>query len=334
MERILTKEEIAELLSAVHSGEIETETGPGPAEPERPVKPLDLIRTSINSGRWQNANFDVILDAFARTHGNSLTSRLQRPVAIKRRAVEAVEFDPFLLQLGENGAIGIIRLDPLSHGGLFVFDSTFSYILVEMMLGGSIGMEPLIPDRPLTTIEMNLVKSVMEGTCTDLRKAFAPLEALSASLIKVESDPRLVNIVPQDTEMMVVTFDVSIDAVAASMNVVIPYSSLEPLREKVKEGIFDIKAKPGNSWTHTLKRMVTTMEVEVAAQLGELSLPIKEILDLQTGDIIDLDYDPNTPMRVLVEKKHKFLALAGIRNGKKTVHITGNLVETEENDNI
>jgi len=332
LERILTKEEIAELLSAVKEGEIRADSASDLSTPEGSVTRLDLVRASLGSSRWQNSNFEVILNSFSRNCGISLTNRLQRSVTIKQNSINASEFDPFALNLDNKGSIGVIPLDPLTHGGLFVFDSTLSYALVETMLGGTLGSSPIFPSRSLTAIEMNLIKNVMENACHDLRKAFQPLEALSTSLVRIESDPRMVNFVPPETELMIIEFIVTIDSITGMMNLVIPYSSLEPLREKIKDGMPDLQASQSTSWSRTLQEAVISVETGITAQLGELTLPIKEIIDLQVGDIIDLDYDPNTPLRVLVETKPKFFAMSGVHNGKKAVRITGNLEQGEYNE--
>ena len=41
------------------------------------------------------------------------------------------------------------------------------------------------------------------------------------------------------------------------------------------------------------------------------------------GDILTLDYDPNLPLKVLVEDKPKFFAIPGTHNGKKAISLTG-----------
>ena len=108
------------------------------------------------------------------------------------------------------------------------------------------------------------------------------------------------------------------------MFLAIPYLSLEPLREKLKNlnGHIDITNNKGKSWAGTLETDIKLLEVEVVARLEELSLPIKEILDLQEGDIIDLGRAPDAPLHVLVENRPKYFAMAGNHNGKKAVRIS------------
>jgi flagellar motor switch protein FliM len=331
VERILTKEEISELLSAINSGDIETEPTPPLHDPDDEVRKLDLIQVSLGTDRWKEVNLDLTADTFARNYGISLTNRLQRSVTIKRQGIESIKFDPLLQGLSDNGAMGIIRLDPLLHGGMIVFESTLSYAIIEIMLGSAPGMDPLMLDRPLTTIEINIIKSIMVDVCSELEKSLKSLEELSISLLKVESDPRVVNFVPPETDLMVIRFSAQVDSVEGEMFIAIPYISLEPLREKMKnKGMHaDMTSNQGRSWARTIRDEIHTVEIEVTAQLEELSLPIREILDLQAGDIIDLDRKPEDPLKILVEGKCKYRSLPGIHKGKKAVRITSRIIPGE-----
>jgi flagellar motor switch protein FliM len=44
---------------------------------------------------------------------------------------------------------------------------------------------------------------------------------------------------------------------------------------------------------------------------------------MEIGDILELDYDPSAPLKVLVEEKVKFSAIPGTHNGKKAISLTG-----------
>lgn len=328
MERILSKDEISELLSAVRGGEIEPVAAPERPVEEKKVKGLDLVQQSRGAGRRRVGNLDILLDAFARNASISLTQRLQSSVLVRRLEIEPLQFDPLLLTLKDHGAIGIIRLSPLKHGGMLVFNGPLSYYFIETMLGGPAGPAASAKtfERPMTPIEVNVIKSVMQATCLDMQKAFRPLIVLDSSLVRIDVDPRLVNIVTPETEMMVVKFSVSADN--ESMGIItlaIPYPSLEPLRVKLKERVEEITSEGQTLWSDILAEVLPELEMEIIAQSGEVSMTIGKITKLQEGEIIHLDYDPDSPLRILVEGKPKFLALSGVHNNKKAVRITGRI---------
>ncbi len=329
MERILSKDEISELLSALREGDIKTEVDQTASTTDKNVTRLDLAR-SRGAGRWQHNDFDVVLDSFAKNLGISLTNRLQRSVSVKKTIVESAEIDPFLMQLDDHGLIGVVRMDPLKGAGLLILDPALSYSLVEVMLGGSTEISTSPVTRPMTTIEVNVIKGVLSTSCENLQKSFKPIQELFTSLATLEIDPRMVNIAAPDTEVLVAKFTVSIDNLSGLLTFVISYSSMEPLREKLKEGVTDIQDQ-GTSWSNTIADGLQDMRTEITAQSGEITLNIKDILDLQEGDIIDLNYDPNTPLRILVGQKPKYFAHAGVHNGKKAVRVTCRFSQEDTN---
>jgi flagellar motor switch protein FliM len=321
VERILTKEEITELLSAVRHGEIgvDPEAEADEPSPPREITKIELVRVQ-GQGRWRVASFDIVLDAFARNFGISLTNRLQQSVSVRRTAIQTMEFDQFLQQLSGRGANAVLRLEPLRYGGVFTLDESFAFAMVEILLGGSGAKETSIPDRALTAIETNILKGVVTDACQDLSKSFRSLEELQVSLMKIVNNPRLVTIVPTDAVVMVAQFAVSINRLAGNVSVVIPLASLEPLREKLRqEAAFP--TVNGGSWVPQVQEEMAEMEVDVSARLGVISLPVREILNFRVGDIINLNSDPDAPLSVLVEDKPKFLGVPGIHNGRKAVRL-------------
>ncbi|WP_291316447.1 flagellar motor switch protein FliM [Desulfuromonas sp.] len=332
MERILSQEEIAELLAAVQQGDIETEPEPSAQDGERKVKPFDLTKTA-GSGRVPIPNVDILFDVFGRNYGVTLTNRLQRSAGIKLGGLESTEFESFTKSLAEGAAIGILRLDPFKSGGLIILDSSLSFSLIEMILGGRPEGRGGIPGRPMTTIEMHLIQGLLGGACGDLQKAFRPLENLSASLVKVENNPRLSNVVSPDTPVMVARYEVAIDKMVGEMSLVLPYVVIEPLRDKMRDGLLSLPSREGESWTNRIGSELFEVEAQVSVQLDEIVLKVRDILNFQEGDIIALDRGPDDPVQVQVEGKPKFQAMAGIYKGKKAVRIGRKLAQGANDGN-
>ncbi len=324
MERILSKDEIAELLSAVKHGEIET--GDDLADPgvHHGVKRLDLVG-GPGLGRWKIPNLDLIFESIGRNYGISLTNRLQRPVTVKYGSSDSLEFEDCLQGTPEHSAIGIMDLSPLRSGGLVVFDSTLSFMLLELLLGGGIDGKVTALQRPMTSIEANLLKGLMDSLCPDLQKAFDPVQRVQSQIIKIESNPRLVSIVNPEAGVLVVRFTVCIEELTGSMFLVFPHTTLDPLREKLRDSALSADLKHNDSWPRFLRAGVTDLEADLSAQLGVVTLRVRDILNFQAGDVIDLGCPPDAPLKVKVEGKTKFLAVAGARNGSKAIRITGKI---------
>ena len=324
MELILSKQEIADLLCAIKEGQVATEA----VAPEQSAKfanaePINLLHmANKNSCQLRIPNFDIILDTFAQNYSTSLTNQLQRTFTISRIGIECTVFNEFMTAQKNSGAIGVISLDPLKYGSLFILDQQLSFTMIEIMLGASSDLDPLKLDRKLTTIELNILKSVMTKACDDLSKAMRPLINLNSSLIKVESNSRLVSITDPDAEVVVGRFKIQIGNLSGELKMLFPVATLEPLKERLRD-LLSVRTSNFGEWSERIIDEILAMETSVIAQSGTITLPLNKVLSFKKGDIIPLDYDPNSPLKVLVEDNLKFFASPGIYAGKRAISLTG-----------
>ncbi len=326
MERILSKEEIAELLSAVKSGSLDSELEVeefGDETAAQQVRGFSLVQSKTQTG-VRLANLDILLDAFARNLTFAFSSRLQQAVVVERESIGSVEYETLIRECSNNQVFGITSLDPLKKNALLIMDPAVAFAQVEIMLGGgNVEQDPVIPARRMTTIELNILREAIAECCQEMNKAFAAVEQLDAQLQRVEVNPRLVTIVPADTEMMVALFKVKIGKSVGSLRLAIPLSSLDPIREKLKSELGATGS--GSQWAGILAEDIMQMEVMIVAQLVSVNLTVREILDLRVGDVIDLDCRLDNEMTLLVEDQPKFTGLAGLRDGKKALKVLGRI---------
>lgn len=324
MEPILTKEQIAELLIGIKSGQVSTDLkGEDLSVAQANVTPLNLFQVASSSDSQQRIpNLDIILDNFATNFGISLTNQLQRTVTITRTGIDTLEFQEYLLSQKDAGAIGVLSLDPLKNGALMVLDSELCFSLVEIMLGASTEIAPLQLDRKPTTIELNVLKSTMTKACSDINKAFAQVINLEASIVKVESNSRLVSIAEADSDVLAGRFQIKVGSLSGTFNLVFPVATLDPVREQLRD-LLTVKTVQQSGWQDLLLKELEKMSTTVIAQSGIITMPVRNVMQLTKGDIIDIDYDPNSPLKVLVEENLKFFAVPGTLNGKKAIHLTG-----------
>ena len=323
MERILSKDEIADLLSAVKHGEVEIETSTEDAVSEPSVSSVNLFR-SQGPENWRLPNFDLILESFARNYSNSLANRLQRAVVAKLAGFESMTFDTLLQRLSGRGAIGIIELEPLRGNGMVVFDEKISYGLVELVLGGSVDAN-IIPERAMTAIELNVVRDVIADSCPDLEKSFAQMQEIKVNLVKIESNLRLLTHIGTDAGVLVARYQTTLDTIDGEVILVIPHSALEPLVEKQRENALPMSAVRTSQWQQAIQGELGAMEVEVEAQLANITLRVRDILNFQVGDVIDLNCGPDSPLKLLVEGRPKFKGIAGVQARKKAIFVTGKI---------
>lgn len=330
MERILSQEEIDELLSAFDDGEIDARLQAGEKESAgsygasgNKVSSIDLIRGQ-NYSKWRIANLDVIFNSFARYYAIALSNSLQQGVSISKGEVVSRFFDDLLSEQKEAGVLGVVSLDPLKGSGLLAFDRNLCFGMVEVLFGMSGATEFVVLDRDVSAIEANIIKSLMSEGCRVFNRAFRPMGELNSAISRAETSWRMLNILAPETEVIQVSFSVQVGSLSGNIMLVLPYFSLEPFKDRLRdEGLqFWDEDKKGGNWGKHLEGELGKMEISVSAVWGELFLNIEEILSLNKGDIISFDYDETSPIKVMAGEKPKFSAQPGVKNGKKVVRLS------------
>jgi len=323
MEPILNKVEISDLLKAIRDGRVSLDFDEQQQTQFLQCTPTNLFQlTRPDNKQFRIPNFDIILDTFCRSYATSLSNQLQRSLSITPTKLESFEFQKFMADKTNPGAIGILDMHPLKYGAMIIIDPVVSFTVLEIMLGASAELQSQHLDRNLTTLELTILKAILSDACIDLNKAFAQLLEMQSALIRLESNARLVTIVEPEAEVIVGTFTVKVGDHSGEIHLIFPFATLEQLRDSLRE-LLNIPTITKSSWQNVLEDEVQEVPAMITALSGDITLSINEILHLREGDILNLDYDPNTPLKVLVEGKIKFLAIPGTHNGKKAISLTG-----------
>ena len=318
MEKILTKVEIEALLNAVFEGRIEPEKEL--ARAEGAVATYDLINADTQKGSVPN--LDIIYDSFIRSNRVNLSNRLRKSVEIKKIGARSYKFDDFLQTLPSPVCMGIFKIDPLKGAALISFDSTLVLSLVDSLLGGSGSAKVPIANRMFTSIELRLMEKIVGDALLDLEKAWAPLGATRMSLLRMETNPRLVNIVPPEYQIVTMTFKIQVDDVSGNMMFAVPYMTIDPIRDKLKTGMqFDLMAIDPQ-WSYRLSSELLEAPMQATVEMGNASITLRELLDLAPGDTIMLDKDCSSEMVVKVEGVPKYFGVPGIKHGNKAIQIS------------
>ncbi len=323
MEPILSREEIAALLQAIHDGKVPLNDNQEHQEHLAPVQDIDLFNSTQNqTEEVRFPNFDLIIDNFCKHYAIALTNELQRPFDIIRTSLETTTFKQFINTMGTPGAIGIFNLPPLKQGALFSTSLNLSYTLIEMTLGAPTEIDSESPQRTLTTLELTMLRPLIELANTCFDTTFKPLLNVTSSLHKIESNPRLVSITEDESEVLITKLAVQFKEITGEITLAFPVAALAPIREKLRSLLNLHEITKGN-WQNILKNSVRDMVMELTAQSGVMTMNIGQIAGLKKGDILPLNYDPDTPLKVLVGNQLKFFAKPGLMRGKKAISITG-----------
>jgi flagellar motor switch protein FliM len=177
-------------------------------------------------------------------------------------------------------------------------------------------------NRLFTSIELRLMEKIVRDILQDLEKAWAPLYATHMSLLRMEMNPRLINIVPPEYQIVTMSLKIQIEDISGNMVFAIPFMTIDPIRDKLKAGMqFDLMAIDPQ-WSSRLSSGIMEAPLELAVEMGNANVTLRELLDLAPGDTIMLDKPCSSELLVKVEGTPKYLGIPGIRHGNRAIQIS------------
>ena len=160
-----------------------------------------------------------------------------------------------------------------------------------------------------------------------MKHAWENVVDLKLSIDRVESNPQLVQIVPPNEVIILISFELALGDVRGMINLCIPFNAIERIGNKLTNNTWSTYNKTGvNPGTISLlsQRMERSL-VEMVVTLAETQITHSDLIGLRVGDIITTDKDIHAPLDVVVAGVTKFAASAGAFKGHKAIQVQGPL---------
>jgi flagellar motor switch protein FliM len=320
MEKILSQDEVDALLKGLSDGEIEPakET----IQEKENIRSFDLANQDrIVRGRMPT--LDIINDRFAKTHRISLSGSLRRMLDINVCQAEMIKFGEFIRTLPVPTSLHILKMEPLRGHVLFMIESRLIFNLVDCFFGGSGRGSYKIEGRDFTSIEYRVINKVVKQVISDLEQAWQPITSVSFGFVRSEVNPQFATIIPPTDAVIVVRYELEMDRLMGRMALVLPYSTIEPIRTKLYASFQSDQLEVDMGWIARLRKLLHDVAVEVTVELGGCELKGSELMNMDVGDVIMLDNDFNKPLVVKVEGVPKLTATPGICRGNLAFQVHG-----------
>lgn len=326
MTQVLSQSEVDALLSAVSDNRVASEETAGADNLKNGIVQYDLANQDrIIRGRMPT--LDIIHDRFIRLFRVTLSNALRKMANISVNSTGPLKFSEFMNSLPLPSCLNILRLDPLRGAAVMVIESKLLYALVDSFFGGNDVPYTKIEGKDFTQIEIKIARRVVLSAIDDLEKAWEPVYPLKIGYSRTEINPQFVAVVPPSDVVIATTFDVELEKVSGTIKIVIPYATLEPIKSKLSVGFQSEQLEVDFIWINRIKEQIMQASANILVKLGEATISIQDLVDLEPGDIIQLDKDATLPLDILVEGVPKFKGLPGLLKGNRAIKITESLFE-------
>jgi flagellar motor switch protein FliM len=238
---------------------------------------------------------EIIFERLVRLLSTSLRNLFSDNVEVTLEGIRSVRFGDYINSISLPAMLAVFKAEEWDNFGLVTIESALTYSVLDTMLGGKRGQAAARVDgRPFTSIEMSLLRRVIGVVLGDAEAAFKPLSPVNFRVDRIESNPRFVSISRPANAAIRVELRFDMEGRGGSLHLLLPYATIEPIRELLLESFMGEKLGRDPIWENHLATEVWQADVAVKCVLHECTMPLKRVMKLEIGDTLMFDARPDS----------------------------------------
>jgi flagellar motor switch protein FliM len=271
----------------------------------------------------QLRSIHLMHDFLARNLASSLGAYLRAYITVALVSVEQLSFGEFLQYLPTPTCISSIGMRPMDGNSVLEMNPSLVFPMLDVLLGGT--GEPGGEDaREITEIEQSIFEGVVRIVLHDLRETWAPVAELEFTVEATETQPQLMQILSPNEAVVAIGFELTMGNARGMMNFGIPSILVKMMGQKFEQQ-WSIRRRTGSQGeSDRMNTLVEKVPVAIDTRVVGSKITVRDLLELQEGDLVSLDIPVRRSAEVQVNGKSKFQGEIVAAGNTRAVLIQGN----------
>lgn len=292
----LSQDEVDAIVATV-TGEEDT-TSNASNNNDSGVKPYDLSSPD-RVVRHRMHTLELIHERFGRRLRAVLLNFMRRNADITVSAIRIQKYSDFERNLPVPSNLNMVAMKPLRGTALFTFDPNLVFLIIDSMFGGHGRYNTRVEGRDFTTTEQRIISRLVNVTLDCYKSCWESVYPLELEYIRSEMYTKFASITSGNEVAIVCSFNIEIGAAGGYLNICIPYSMIEPIRDVLSRPLQDTNFESTDQrWMHQLSNEVRSAKVELAAQFGHIDTTIGQLAHMKVNDVLPLEPLPHVSAHV------------------------------------
>ena len=285
----------------------------------------------LSSPRTQNEHFPVLETIFERlSHELSTTLHAltaSGDVEVAFEGIETPHLDAYLQKPEAPSAIfGAFQIREWEDGGVLMLDSVLVRPALELMLGGQLASvktrtSESVPDAPYTLVEQHLIEKFFEIILSKIQESFASLSDVEWVLEHVGLSAKSLPMAHKKSPCLVGMFQVVIEGIVGHFQIVLPISTIQPIRHLLTEAFLGDKMGNDHLWVEHINREIDKAHVTLDVILDVFEMPLGALLKWTKGFSFPLSVAPDSLVSAKCRGKTVFKAKMGRSKGNLALSV-------------
>lgn len=266
---------------------------------------------------------EVVFDRLVRMMSTSLRNLTSDNVDVTLESITSLRFGDYINAVPLPALLTIFKAVEWENYGIITANSQLIFSMLDVLLGGRRSSKQVkIVGRPYTTIEQDVVKKFLEVMLSDMSAAFDPLSPVTFKYERQETNPRFATIARPANAAILVTLRVDMEERGGMLEILIPYATLEPIKELLLQMFMGEKFGRDSIWENHLGKEVRSTDLKLDAMLGQKRVKMSDVVNLKVGSTIVLEQSPDDDISLMCGGIPMMTGKLGKMGENKAVKVT------------
>ncbi len=231
---------------------------------------------------------ELIYSHFQQDFQSSLSQSLRQSFTVEFQGIQSKTFQDLMSAQQVYCGFNYLSCTPLAGQMYLILETGLMQRLVELYFGAKT-LSKTSYDRDFTPSELRLMNQLVQQACHNLSSAWASISALGINANKLETQSQFVTDLLASELMCVATFHIELGMHLGQVTIAFPMTLIEPVKESLMhvEGLE--QNKKDEVWTGNFQQNVMQTSIQLSAQFQSIEVNVADIVNLKTGDVIQLD---------------------------------------------
>ena len=287
------------------------------------AKPFEVGQPSSSSPRFRTLR--TVHEQYATALATGLSAFLRSDFQASLQDLSVQTRGGFQATLPSPTCLMVFRLHPRSERMYLHLNCATVFGLMELLLGGKSGPDPVAP-RNLTEIEWSLLEEVVRVMVRPLGEAWKLFATIEFEVESLVSEPGLVEQSDPDqppTQPMIrLEFGLEYGEQRGVLELAVPQSLFDATGESEQKSQLD--ASDPEARQKSIRHKMALLEdafVSLDVRLEGPLLPVADLMNLKPGQVIMLDYPLDQPLHGVVNGAISLDGSVVSSGNKKAFHV-------------
>jgi len=283
------------------------------SSPKR-IKKYDFKQTNTFSNHNLKAIRKINID-FALLASSFLSSYLKTEVKIDFRSIDQLSYHDFIQSVSEQTNLALAELSSSKENFILEINSSVSSAIIDKLFGGDGKIVKL--NRGSTKLELIVLEEIAQEFFKLISQVWSRLLNFKLFFSNFKSSPEVLKLFKADQSMFLAKFKITFGELESFFNFCFPSKIITTNLYELNLYKYDLASKKEKKidpeFLKEILNKLKGIEIPLVAEIGQIDLKTRELLDLKVGDVIKLNEQKCLDnILIKIEGIPKYKAQAGI----------------------